>query len=337
MSGARERPPGGFLWGVATSGYQCEGGFNGPGQPHNNWADAEASGRVARSGAACDFWNRYGEDFALCQDMGLNAFRLSIEWARIQPCFSSEKQRPPPFDENALDAYAERLAAARAHGLEPVVTLHHFTHPAWLGPEAWLQDDTPALFEAFARHAIRHLNAALIRRHHQAPLRWIVTINEPNMLVINTWLTGHFPGGESQRGMAVGVRAYNRLLAAHVRTYNALHDDYAQAGFPPPRVALNTFCSDVYWSENMLLDLLFSRVRGIERRHLADALREGSEQLRRALHGAGLPFRDDPFVWLGRGVHWLVDILAPRHVTAETFLFFLDELERSPRARVKGS
>ena len=74
-----------FLAGVATSGYQCEGGYNGDRQPKNNWAAHELAGKVARTGAATDFWNRYREDFELCRGMGLNAFRLSIEWARVQP------------------------------------------------------------------------------------------------------------------------------------------------------------------------------------------------------------------------------------------------------------
>ncbi|MCX7869342.1 MAG: family 1 glycosylhydrolase, partial [Terrimicrobiaceae bacterium] len=165
-------------------------------------------------------------------------------------------------------------------------------------------------------------------------LRWFVTINEPNMLVLNTYLGGHFPGGESGRGMAVGVRAYNRLLAAHVRAYNAIHDEYAASGFPPPRVALNTFCSDAYWSENMLLDLLFTRERGVRREEVAAYLREGSAGLRKALVAAGLPFRTDPFVWLGRAVHWLVNLTAPAHANGRTFGYFLDELERSPRPRV---
>ena len=80
-----------FLWGVASSGYQCEGGYNGADQPHNNWADLEAKKRVMRTGMAVDFWNRYEEDFARCRAMGLNAFRLSIEWARVQPSVSRKR------------------------------------------------------------------------------------------------------------------------------------------------------------------------------------------------------------------------------------------------------
>ena len=138
-----------FFWGVATSGYQSEGGYNGPGEPLNNWAWAENDGDVVPSGRTSDFWNLSHEDFARCRELGLNAFRLSIEWARVQPSIVlGEKEglapgaAPPPFDERALYSYAQRLADCRAHGLEPFITLHHFVHPAWLGVDAWLHHET---------------------------------------------------------------------------------------------------------------------------------------------------------------------------------------------------
>jgi beta-glucosidase/6-phospho-beta-glucosidase/beta-galactosidase len=322
-----------FLWGVASSGYQCEGGYNGDGEPQNNWSDAEHHGRVMRTGLAADFWNRYKEDFALARGIGLNAFRLSVEWPRVQPSASRQPGAPPPFDAAAIAGYAERIAACRAHGLEPVVTMQHFTHPAWVGVDAWLDDATPGLFEAFVRTAAEGINRLLVEKHGQRPIQWFVTLNEPNMLVLNTYLNRHFPGGGSA-GMAVGVRAYNRLLAAHVLAYNALHDLYAREGWSVPSVTMNTFCSDAYWSEHMLLDLLCSRERGIDRGALNDHLRANAEALDRALLAADLPFRTDPFVWVGRLVHKLTNWLAPKHATAGAFQFLLDVLERSPRASV---
>jgi beta-glucosidase len=322
-----------FLWGVASSGYQCEGGYNGPGQPQNNWTDDEAKGRVMRTGSAADFWNRYQEDFARCRAMGLNAFRLSIEWARVQPSASSKRSEPPEFDIGVLDGYADRFAACRRQGLEPVITLQHFTHPAWLGLDAWLDDRMPALFERFVSTTVKHINRRLLDSHGQAPLHWFVTLNEPNMLVINTYLNRHFPGG-GQRGMGVAVTAYNRLLAAHVRAYNAIHDVFEGEAWTPPRVTMNTFCSDVYWSEKMLLDLLCVRERNVKGAGLKGYLREESNRLHHALLKAELPFQTDPFVWLGRLFHFLVDVLAPKHAVAETFGYFLDTLALSKRDRV---
>ena len=117
---------------MATSGYQVEGGYNGDGEPHNNWAAWEGAGRAARSGLACDFWRHPEEALDRAAAIGCNAFRLSVEWARLEP-------RPGVFDVAALDRYAEILAMCAARGLEPIVTLHHFTHPFWLGEEFWLR------------------------------------------------------------------------------------------------------------------------------------------------------------------------------------------------------
>lgn len=329
---SRSTPPGdSFLWGVASSGYQCEGGYNGPGQPENNWVEAERGGDVMVTGRATDFWNRYPEDLNICRSLGLNAFRLSIEWARVQPGSLHDQGGPEPaFDAVAISTYTDIIAACRVRGLEPVVTLQHFTHPAWLGLDAWLDDATPSRFEGFVRHVVGRVNEELADRHGQCPVKWIVTLNEPNMLVLNTYLNRHFPG-VGGTGMAVGVRAYNRLLAAHVRAYNALHDLYESRGWPSPLVTMNTFCSDVYWSENMLLDVLESRKLGIRPDGLRDFFVDSSRQLRSALLEAELPFSTDPFVWAGRLVHWVTDRLAPRQATGETFQFLLAEIERSPR------
>src|SRR3984957_9539908 len=115
----------GFAVGVATSGYQVEGGFNGHREPHNNWAAWEGAGRAARSGRAGDFWRHPEEALDRAAAIGCNAFRLSVEWARLEP-------QPGAFDDAALERYAEILSLCTARGLEPIVTLHHFTHPSWL-------------------------------------------------------------------------------------------------------------------------------------------------------------------------------------------------------------
>ncbi len=286
-----------------------------------------------RTGEAADFWHRYEEDFERCRQMGLNAFRLSVEWPRVQPAPLLEKSSPPPFDYAALDHYAAMIASCRKYGMEPVVTLQHFTHPAWLGLDAWLDDETPAHFEQFVTVAVRHINDKLVADHGQEPITWYVTLNEPNMLVLNTYMNRHFPGG-GKAGIPVGIIAYNRLLAAHVRAYNAIHDIYEESGWPDPQVTMNTFCSDVYWSEMMLLDLLVSRERGIDPKDLQTYLRKGSNTLHHAMLKAKLPFQTDPFVWLGRFIHFLVNWVAPKHAIAGAFQYFLETLAASKRSRV---
>ncbi|MBW4699780.1 MAG: family 1 glycosylhydrolase [Aphanocapsa lilacina HA4352-LM1] len=324
---------GDFLWGVASSGYQSEGGFNGPGQPHNNWARGEAKGTVMRTGAAAQFWTRYEADFWLCRGMGLNSFRLGLEWARIQPRFEARPGPAPAFDTAALDAYAERLAACRRAGLEPVVTLHHFTHPAWLGSDAWLAPATVDGFAEYVRVAVGHINRRLIDSYGLAPVHWYITINEPNMLVLNSYFGRQFPAGP-HRGTEACLRAYDHLLAAHVRAYNAIHNLYEQAGWPRPRVTLNTFASDLYWSDKVLWDLLCLRERAIPAANLREHLHRQAERFEAALAAAQLPFvRDLPYR-TGRLVHWWANRFGYRSFDARHFALLLRTLEASPRARV---
>jgi len=126
MPAEKSRPlDDGFLVGVAISGYQIEGGFNGDGEPHNNWAGWEDCGRVARSGPACDFWRRPEEALDRAAAIGCNAFRLSVEWARLEP-------RPGDFDDAALERYASILSACAARG--PYGPRPRRSRKRWTGP-----------------------------------------------------------------------------------------------------------------------------------------------------------------------------------------------------------
>ncbi|PAK28062.1 beta-glucosidase [Streptomyces sp. alain-838] len=152
----------GFLWGASTAPHQIEG---------NNinsdwWAREQTVPGVERSGDAVDSYHRYAEDMKLLSDAGLNAYRFGIEWARIEPA-------PGHFSSAALAHYRRMIETAFDHGLTPVVTLHHFTHPRWFAEEGgWLGAQGVARFTAFVREATSIL--------HDVP--WVCTINEPNML-----------------------------------------------------------------------------------------------------------------------------------------------------------
>src|SRR3989338_4706506 len=103
-----------FLWGAATSAHQVEGD-----NCHNDWWAWEQASRVKEpSGAACDHYQRFGEDFDLVQRLHHNAHRLSIEWSRIEP-------EPGRWDEQAIAHYQDVIHALRERDLEPIVTLFH--------------------------------------------------------------------------------------------------------------------------------------------------------------------------------------------------------------------
>jgi beta-glucosidase/6-phospho-beta-glucosidase/beta-galactosidase len=309
-----------FLWGVATSAYQAEGGYNGPGEPQTNWAAAEQRGEVAITGRTADFWNRYEEDFARCRELGLNAFRLGLEWSRIQPT------REGGWDLAALDHYAAIIRSCRAHRLEPVVTLQHFVHPAWLGADAWLSPETAPLFTSYVRAAVAHINQRL-----EQPLKWFITINEPNMLVLNTYLGRQFPG-EARSGFRTMTRAYDQLLRAHVLAYNAVHDLYAEAGWDRPQVTINNYCSDLYWSDKLLLDLLASRERGVAREQLHAYITECARAFSAAFAAARIPLHKDAAFYFGAALKRLSNWIGYRTFNADNFGTFLDALYAAPRA-----
>jgi beta-glucosidase/6-phospho-beta-glucosidase/beta-galactosidase len=254
--------PPGFLLGVATSGYQVEGGFNGPHQPANNWLAWEHSGRAEPSGVACDFWAHPEPVLDRAAGLGCNAFRLSVEWSRVEP-------EDGQLDEGALGRYAAILAGCAERGLEPVVTLSHFTHPWWLGEEFWL---TPGSPDRFARHVAR-----VVERLASGCRRW-VTVNEPNVLALMGWVTGAHPPG--RRVAAADASAViDNLLSAHVLAYRALHG--AQ---PEALVTLTTSASSIYDYDRLLVDLLTVRAHGVGRSDVDEWIDE-----RRALHDLAVP------------------------------------------------
>jgi beta-glucosidase len=132
---------------VATAAHQVEGQSR-----NSDWWHSETRGLVPhRSGDACDSWNRYREDIELLRWLGVNAYRLSVEWARIEP-------EPGRFDQSALDHYRRLLETLRVAGIEPIVTLHHFTNPIWLTRAgAWANPQVVPRFAAYAERVGREL------------------------------------------------------------------------------------------------------------------------------------------------------------------------------------
>ena len=163
-SGELELFPPGFVWGVATAAHQIEGG-----NVNNDWWAWEhepASGMAEPSGDACDSFHRWREDVELVADMGLGAYRFSLEWSRIEPAEGE-------FSVAALDHYRRMCAACLGLGIAPVVTFHHFTTPRWLSARGgWEAPDAPERFARFVRRAAAHLGDLIgLGLHHQRAQR----------------------------------------------------------------------------------------------------------------------------------------------------------------------
>lgn len=153
-----------FLLGAATAAHQVEGN-----NIHSDyWAmEHMRSGSFAEpSGDAVDHYNRYEEDIKLLSSAGLNAYRFSIEWARIEP-------QEGVFDEKEIEHYRNVIRCCKEHGVTPIVTLHHFTSPKWLiSKGGWEAESTVEDFKRYCTYIINQLGSEM---------EYICTINEANM------------------------------------------------------------------------------------------------------------------------------------------------------------
>jgi 6-phospho-beta-galactosidase len=108
------------------------------------------------------------------------------------------------------------------------------------------------------------------------------------------------------------MKGYNHILAAHVRAYNVIHDLYAAEGWLTPQVTLNTYCSDLYWSEKVIWDLLNHQKVGIKPQELPEYIVNNAKHLDRALSREKLPFRRNLPYFLGKVVHQVSNKLGYR-------------------------
>lgn len=217
-----------FYWGVATSSHQVEGGNV------NDWSEwekknAEKLAQEAEkkfshlknwqeikeqaqnpqnyiSGRACDHYNRYEEDFDIAKSLGHNAHRFSIEWSRIEP-------EEGKWDEKEIEHYREVIKALRSRGIEPFVTLWHWTLPIWLSKKGgWLNENSPKYFERYCSKIINSYDSNLVRF-------WI-TLNEPEIYATLSYLTGVWP--PQKKNLFSYFRVIGNLIKAHKKACEAI-------------------------------------------------------------------------------------------------------------------
>ena len=198
--------PADFLWGAATAAHQVEGGND-----QSDWWDWErkpGTPVTEPSGSACEHYTRYPADIAMLASMGLNTYRFSVEWARIEPADGV-------FDQKELDHYRGVVDFVKARGLTPVVTLHHFTLPRWVAAEGgWTSKRMPDLFERYCRRVVEALGEGV---------PWYCTINEPTAMASGAYLAGW--------GQPPGVvdihlwrQAIATLVESHKRAVAVVHE-----------------------------------------------------------------------------------------------------------------
>ena len=250
-----------FLWGVSTSAYQVEGGVT-----NNDWdyftRSRQIKNRISSltrpsmfyrgrkqillqpAGEAVKFWDPeyYLKDFDVARKMGINSFRISLEWSRIEP-------QKDEWNQEAIDHYKEMIMAMRKKGLTPVVTLNHFTLPLWvLTPpisfkknivqyllpsplkyvplrdppsrdlywtslRGWENYKTVEEFVKFVERIVQEL---------KDQVDYWITLNEPVASIVGVgYIAGLWPPGFFLDGKRAKIVLHN-LIEAHVQAYNRI-------------------------------------------------------------------------------------------------------------------
>lgn len=225
------RFPQGFFWGSATSAHQVEG------DNFNDWTEwekanakrlaEEATLRQAQginpwpdfilqnysnplqpenyiSGRACDHYNRFEGDFEIAKSLGQNAHRFSIEWSRIEP-------EEGKFNEAEIEHYRKVILALRQRGLEPFVTLWHWTNPLWIRQiGGWENKKTVNYFCRYVEKIAQSFK----------DIRFWIILNEPNVYVSYGYIVGKQP--PEIRNFFKAMKAFRNLLEAQKLAYSII-------------------------------------------------------------------------------------------------------------------
>ena len=247
-----------FYWGAATSAHQVEGGN------HNDWSEWEKKNaeRLARksesmyarwipvweeikeqaqnpenyiSGRACDHYNRFKEDFQIAKSLNHNAHRFSIEWSRIEP-------EEGKFNEKEIEHYRQVIKALRERGLEPFVTLWHYTHPLWfIARGGWLHPKAGQSFLRFTKKVVSE---------YKDDVKYWLTFNEPETVAREGYTQASRPPQE--RSLIKTFKAMRNLVEIHKKAYLLIHEinSNAMVSFAESLVFFESYNK---WPHNLLL------------------------------------------------------------------------------------
>ncbi|HEY9313953.1 family 1 glycosylhydrolase [Williamsia sp.] len=194
----------GFLWGVGSAGFQSEGS-----SPDSNWRRYSNSDRVDDPvGTSVDFRSRYVEDINNARDMGVKVYRISVEWARIQP-------EPGVWDQRELEYYDRVVHHILLAGMRPMITLDHWVYPGWVADRGgWNNPDMAASWLTNARK--------VVDRYARFDPIW-VTVNEP---IVYTYLKELAFGGIAVQNVPLML---DQLVLVHRSIYDYIHAQQPEA------------------------------------------------------------------------------------------------------------
>lgn len=245
-----------FYWGASTASHQVEGGTV------NQWSVWELSvaahqAKTAKkrlgwmpdfaefesrasdpanyiSGKGVDHYNRYKEDFDIVKGLGLNAFRFTIEWSRVEP-------EEGKFDAAAINHYREYIAELNKRGIEPFLNLWHWTVPVWFAEKGgFSKRSNLKYFDEFVKKVSQELLQGVT---------YVITLNETNVYASFSYATGEWPPQEKNNGKALWV--YINLISAHKRAYKYIkkHHPRVQIGVAQQLADVQPYAQDSFSDE----------------------------------------------------------------------------------------
>lgn len=243
-----------FFWGAATSSHQVEGGN------HNDWTEWEVENAKIKnqnaklrnfpdyilqrypnplqeenyiSGRVCDHYNRYEEDFDIAKSLGHNAHRFSIEWSRVEP-------EEGKFDEKEIEHYRQVITALRERGMEPFVTLWHWTNPLWFTRNGgWKQEHVSEFFERYVEKVVSSLEDVVF---------WI-TMNESEAFARHGYIIKDRP--PAMGTIFTAYRVLKNLAMSHRAAYESIKKirKDSKVGFSESKVFFESYNN---WPHNLV-------------------------------------------------------------------------------------
>ncbi len=232
-----------FLFGVSTSSYQIEGGnFN------SDWYYFEKQGKIkTNSKICCDHRNRFKEDLSLLKKLNLNAYRFSLEWARVEP---KENQ----FDEKEIQYYKSIVKILRDNKIEPFLTLHHLTNPVWFYKKGGFEK------KENLKYFLNYLRK-IVKVFKKEVKFWIV-FNEPNAFCFAGWTSGVNP--PQKKDPILHLKVLRNILTCYQQSYKIIHQNIkrAQVGIAQDIIFFEPFRkkSNLDWLATFLLDFISNEI-----------------------------------------------------------------------------
>ena len=262
-----------FLFGVGTASHQNEGNNK------NTWTEWEDKNNLEKSGVACNQWEYFDQDLENMKYLGVNCYRFSIEWSRIFP----EKGK---INYDALNKYKEWCQKLRLSGIEPMITLHHFTRPIWVD-EMYGGLHNEMIEIDFLSYV------EVVTNYLKEYVKYWITFNEPILEIVHGYLRGFRPPGYKS-DFEKFKKALINICNLHSKSYNIIHRIIPDAKVS---IAKNVTHMISYHDYDLFKAYFADEIDKFYNRQILDALTTGKFSFGLSIFGYNFGIYDENKLW----------------------------------------